>query len=201
MTTFVPFTKWMPLVAGPLGPRSLDTPYLRLEYVQVSDGTRLAPHQVHNHLFPYQNEENNENDFEELLNFRLLSEEEVTKIIKEAPNKYCGLDPLPMSLLKECLPIVIPHMTKIVNLSLQLGDMPISMKKAIVKPLLKKLGLDLIYKNYRPVSNLSFLSKLIEKIVAEQFTAHLERNGLFDIFQSAYKKYHSTETAYTEGAK
>ena len=61
--------------------------------------------------------------------------------------------------------------------------------------MLKKLGLDLELSNYRPVSNLSFLSKLIEKIVAIQFVEHLVRNKLMDPLQSAYKKYHSTETA------
>ena len=69
------------------------------------------------------------------------------------------------------------------------------MRRAIIKPLLKKMGLDLVSKNYRPVSNLSFLSKLIEKVVALQFTNHLEKNGLLDSYQSAYRKYHSTETA------
>ncbi len=60
---------------------------------------------------------------------------------------------------------------------------------------MKKLGLDLIKKNYRPVSNFSFLGKLIERIVALQIVNHLQANNLMDIFQSAYTKYHSTEMA------
>ncbi len=59
--------------------------------------------------------------------------------------------------------------------------------------MLKKLGLELINKNYRPVSNLSFLSKLIEK--ALQLVDHLLNNGLMDKFQSAYTDGHSTKTA------
>jgi hypothetical protein len=116
-------------------------------------------------------------------------------MIKALPNKSCGLDPLPTSLLKDCLDTVIKPITKIVNLSLSLGDVPASMKKAIVKPLIKKVGLLHELKNYRPVSNLSFISKLIEKIVAIQFIKHLTDNGLLDPLQSAYKKNHSTETA------
>ena len=76
--------------------------------------------------------------------------------------------------------------------------MPDVLKHAVVKPLLKKLDLELINKNYRPVSNLSFLSKLIEAAVIKQYTAHLFRNGINDVHQSAYKKYHSTETLLTK---
>ena len=135
------------------------------------------------------------NDLPKLSEFKMLTEQEVKKFILDFPNKQCGLDPLPVSMLKECLPVLLGHITKIVNLSLNLGDLPISLKKAIIKPLLKKIGLEPELKNYRPVSNLSFLSKLIEKIVAKQFVDHLIENGLFDPFQSAYRKYHSTETA------
>ena len=92
-------------------------------------------------------------------------------------------------------PTVLPHITRIVNLSLRLGDLPDKLKMAIIRPLLKKLGLETELKNYRPVSNLSFLSKLIEKIVADQFVEHLTKNRLMDPLQSAYKRYHSTETA------
>ncbi len=73
--------------------------------------------------------------------------------------------------------------------------MPNDLKLGIIKPLLKKLGLDLVKENYRPVSNLPFLGKLIERIVTLQIVDHLVANELMDIFQSAYRKYHSTETA------
>ena len=73
--------------------------------------------------------------------------------------------------------------------------MPLSLKKAIINPLLKKLGLELMKKNYRPVSNLAFISKLIEKAVAVQLIEHLKINKLYDKFQSAYRTYYSTETA------
>ncbi len=134
-------------------------------------------------------------DVPKLSNFTLLTENEVEKLIRDFPNKQCGLDPLPLALLKECLTTVLGHITKIVNLSLSMGDLSPTLKKAIITPLLKKLGLELILKNYRPVSNLSFLSKLIEKIVATQFVDHLRKNKLLDPLQSAYKRGHSTETA------
>ena len=53
----------------------------------------------------------------------------------------------------------------------------------------------LLDKNYGPVLNLSFISKIIEKCVAKQLVHHIDSSGLNDIMQSAYKKHHSTETA------
>ena len=81
------------------------------------------------------------------------------------------------------------------NASLQSDIFPSELKSAIVRPLLKKTSLDCeILKNYRPVSNLSFLSKVIEKIVASRLVDHMTENNLMDPMQSAYRKGHSTET-------
>ena len=85
---------------------------------------------------------------------------------------------------------------KIVNLSLTSGTVPIAFKKAVVKPLIKKPNLDPeVLGNYRPVSNLPYLSKILERAVADQLQAHLDTNGLHVKFQSAYRRGHSTETA------
>ena len=62
-------------------------------------------------------------------------------------------------------------------------------------PSLKKPGLDFAFKNFRPVSNLSYISKLSERAGAEQFMEHLTANNLHSLLQSAYKQQHSTETA------
>ena len=64
-----------------------------------------------------------------------------------------------------------------------------------MKPLLKKANLDLVDKNYRPVSNLQFISKLIERVAAEQLVDHVNRNSLMEVNQSAYREFHTTETA------
>ena len=65
-----------------------------------------------------------------------------------------------------------------------------------MKPLIKKPSLDAnIYSNYRPVSNLSFVLKIIEKVVASRLRKHMKENNLEEEFQSAYKAMHSTETA------
>ena len=73
---------------------------------------------------------------------------------------------------------------------------PKSLKTALIRPLLKKTGLDSdILKKYRPVSNLTFISKVIEKVISGRLNEHLINNSLFDPLQSAYRDKHSTETA------
>ena len=94
------------------------------------------------------------------------------------------------------LELLLPSITDIINMSLSSGIVPSSMKQALVTPLLKKPSLDPeVPKNYRPVSNLSFLSKILEKVVANQLLEHMETHGLHEPLQSAYRGGHSTETA------
>ena len=76
------------------------------------------------------------------------------------------------------------------------GNFPTRFKSAVVKPLIKKPTLDCeVLKNYRPISNLPFLSKLIEKVIAKRLVSHMQDNGMVEKFQSAYKANHSRETA------
>ena len=76
------------------------------------------------------------------------------------------------------------------------GRFPTSLKTAIVKPLLKKKSLDPeLLKNFRPVSNLPFLSKLVEQIVVSRLLEHITTNDLHAPMQSGYKQYHRTEVA------
>ena len=131
-----------------------------------------------------------------LENFDPISEQDVKIIIESCASKSCDLDPVPTDILKQCLSELLPCITKVLNDSLQTGLVPDPFKHAIVKPLLKKAGLDENeLKNYRPISNLPFLSKVLEKIVMKQLLHHLKINDLDELFQSAYKSYHSTETA------
>ena len=51
------------------------------------------------------------------------------------------------------------------------------------------------FKNYRPVSNLDFISKILERVIAVHLQTHLDEAGLMTAFQSAYRIYHSTESA------
>ena len=131
-----------------------------------------------------------------LIHFTPASQDEVRKVIMKSPVKSCELDPVPTWILKECLDHVLPIITAIINKSLSESLVPSSFKKSLLRPLLKKPGLDKeILKNYRPISNLPFLSKILEKIVLSRIKEHLVANNLEDEFQSAYRIGHSTETA------
>ena len=136
------------------------------------------------------------NDGPKLCLFQPVTEEEICKFIVESPTKTCMLDPIPTSLTKECLSDLLPLITRTVNSSLCSGVVPPQFKQAVVTPLLKEPGLDPNdLKNFWPVSNLLFISKIQEKVVLTQLWKHLSENNLLEIRQPAYRKNHSTETA------
>lgn len=112
-------------------------------------------------------------------------------------SKTCLLDPIPTSFTKRHLPAILPTLTLIINMSLSSGVVPREYKTGVVIPILKKEpGLDVNQlKHYRPITNLPFVAKVLEKIFANQLIDHLTAHGLSDDLQSAYKKCFSTETA------
>ena len=115
---------------------------------------------------------------------------------KSSSSKSCDLDPIPTSVLKNCLDILITPITEIINISMETSTFPQNFKEAHVRPLLKKTSLPKNeLKNYRPVSNLSFISKILEKIVANRLQAHIKNNHLCNPLQSVYRRHHSTESA------
>jgi len=116
----------------------------------------------------------------------------------QSPTKSCALDPITTFLLKEMVDVLLPYVTVnvMINSSLRAGRMPSSHKHIVVTPLLKKTGLDAEeLKNYRPVSNLTFMSKLLERVVSSRLVTYLNAHGLMPQLQSAYRRHHSTETA------
>ena len=85
--------------------------------------------------------------------FRVLTDDEVARIIRKSPSKCCKSDLVDTGLLKDVLPVALPLLTRLVNSSMQSGIFPDELKEALVKLLLKKINLDLIDKNYRVISN------------------------------------------------
>ena len=113
-------------------------------------------------------------------------------------SKTCEMDAIPTKLLKLLLGDLIKVITDIVNLSLESGTFHSNWKTAIVRMLFKKSGLDLVPSKYRPVSNLTFISKVVEKCMLQQFSEHLNKYNLLSNYQSAYKKNYSCETVLTK---
>lgn len=132
---------------------------------------------------------------DELNAFRPLQPSEVRKLIMSSKNKTCALDPIPTTILKECVDELLAPVTTIINESLLTSTMPQSFKHALVVPRIKKANLPVEAKSFRPVSNLPFVSKLIEQSVISQLNIHFEENEIEEPLQSAYKAQHSCETA------
>jgi hypothetical protein len=131
-----------------------------------------------------------------LQSFHPATLEEVRHAIISANDSSSVLDIIPTPLLKSLLPVLLQPITDLINLSLSGGLFPSTFKHALVKPLLKKHNLppqDL--SSYRPISNLNFISKIIERIIHTRLTNHLNSFKSLSSFQSAYRKFHSTETA------
>ena len=113
-----------------------------------------------------------------LINFTLKSFNQspltVEKLLSKAANKMCQLDPIPTNIVKAISGSISPLFRDIINTSLTSATFISDLKQALLKPLLKKADLPLIFKRYRPVSYLSSVSKLTECIVCDQLTTQLK---------------------------
>ena len=118
------------------------------------------------------------------------------EILSSMQNKTSKLDPIPTSVIKQSADLLQHILMHIINSSLQQTYFPNELKNAIVTPVIKdesKKTDD--FKNYRPVSNLTFLSKLLERVMYRQLNQFIEHHDLHAKQQSSYRLYHSCETA------
>ena len=128
--------------------------------------------------------------------FEHVTEEEVVKPIASEPNKQSSLDPLPAKYLKKVSGDVACLLAHIFNRSFENGYLPRMFKNAVITQLLKKAGLDVDDPgNFRPISNVSLTSTILERLVWSRLDVHLNRIGTIPSAQSAYSQNHSTETA------
>ena len=128
--------------------------------------------------------------------FRPITLDATKKLILSATPKSCKLDPIPMDLLRNHIDVLAPIIQKIINILITNGMISANMKEALLRQLLKKSNLDpQQLKNFRPVSNLSFVSKLVERAVCDQLMEHVTNTGKLEDLQSAYRSRHSTESA------
>ena len=128
--------------------------------------------------------------------FRPLSVTEVKCLISKSSSASCDLDPIPTSLVKKSVHELAPIIQCIINKSFQTGIFPDSLKDAIVHPLIKDCKLDPdILKNYRPITNLKFIGKTVERAAVSQIQQYICDNNIQSSIQSAYRPFHSCETA------
>uniref|UniRef100_A0A669DDM8 Reverse transcriptase domain-containing protein n=1 Tax=Oreochromis niloticus TaxID=8128 RepID=A0A669DDM8_ORENI len=128
--------------------------------------------------------------------FELISLSQLHETVCKVKSTNCSTDAIPSRLLKQVLDSVGPVLLVLINACLSSGCFPTLFKHAVVQPLLKKPNLDpSILSNYRPISNLPFLSKVLERVVFRQLQSFLDNNSLYEKFQSGFRARHSTETA------
>lgn len=116
------------------------------------------------------------------------------KLLKIKPNKALGLDKIPGKLLKDSAVVVTPFLNLIFNSSLSEGIFPSEWKKARISPIYKSGTRD-DCSNYRPISVLSVIPKIFEKIVYDQVNEYLVKNLILTPYQSGFRKGRSTSSA------
>jgi hypothetical protein len=123
--------------------------------------------------------------------FEEVTSNEILSYIKSMSRGKAVFDSIPLFILKEATPCIIEPLTHIVNLSLQSGTVPGICKRARVTPI-HKAGDKCDPNNYRPISILPFIGKVIEYFVGQQLTNYMEENRLFTRHQFGFRKNHST---------
>ena len=135
-------------------------------------------------------------EYNKLKKFEKLSMRDFERILKRIKITYCENDPCPISDIHnaENYSKIKDLYLEITNKSLEHSEFPKSEKLACIKPGYKGKGDKNSLNSYRPISNLSFLSKIIEFAVHEQSWSHLSSQKIIPEEQSAYRENHSTET-------
>ena len=124
-----------------------------------------------------------------------LNTDKTEALLKSKPTS-CLLDAIPTSLLLKCIDDLLPTLTNIISFSSSSGTFSLTFRSAAVKPLLKKASLDANkLKTFRPVSDLSFVSKITEKIVLQQLLVYRTKHNLFCPSRSAGRPHRGTKTA------
>ena len=129
------------------------------------------------------------------LEFKEINIKDLKTLMGSMNNKFSSLDPVPSWLVNDCFDELGSIILHIINKSLSMGIFPSHLKKSVIKPTVKdkKGDLDLL-SNYRPISNIPFISKVLEKVVSSQLDEYLNKNNMYCSQQSGYRKYHSCET-------
>ena len=127
--------------------------------------------------------------------FRLVTEADVLRYMRETRKNMLFTSCINVSKLGEAYESAVPAVGAIINSSFDEGHFMAPEKRGLIRPYLKKIGLDINdLSNYHPVTNLTHLSKIIERAMLDQLIPLLEEVGVVPCYQFAHRKLHSTET-------
>ena len=92
-----------------------------------------------------------------LTEFERITEDQVKSLANSSGLKTCSLDPIPASIMKDCMDVLLPVLTRMINISIETATVPVQLKEDMIRPKLKKESLNHeVYANFRPISNLKF---------------------------------------------
>lgn len=128
------------------------------------------------------------------LAFSTTSESDVLKVLQSIRSNAVGSDGVSIKTLLYCMPFLLPYVTHIVNFCIQYSVFPSSWKTAVVRPI-PKVPNPILASDLRPISILTAMSKILEKIINVQLQHHLEINEILPTVQSGFRQGHSCTTA------
>ena len=128
--------------------------------------------------------------------FSPVSCDDVITAVQRLPDKFSAADPIPTAVLKQLIELLAPYFAELYNRSFAEGQFPAAFKEAFITPIVKKPGLDVNdIASYWPISNLTVVSKVMERLAAKQLMDYLKIADLLPAMQSGFRPGHSTETA------
>ena len=126
---------------------------------------------------------------------------ELSDAVRQMSNsRAVGLDGVPMLAVRQCFPVIGPKLLHLINATITTGEFPSRWKTALVVPL-HKSGDTSTASNFRPISLLSVLSKIAERVVCDQLTKYLQENAILSESQYAYRRGHSVEDALVDAVE
>lgn len=161
--------------------------------------TRFSPDEINVHFsncYSSRNvsTRNSQRSSNSMFTFREVDSNQIINATYEIKSNAVGLDGIPIQFVKSVFPLLLKPMHHIFNNIIKLGVFPKAWKTSKIIPINKKASSSSL-DNLRPISILSAISKIFERLVKNQIVSYISDNSLLSVSQSGYRKGHSPKTA------